>query len=196
MLPEFKGGKDISDFYKIKGKEEFLTCDEANNLVFYFDFPASMISYFYKGKDGRIRSNIKVEIVLKDEDSFVGLNHISSSTSLYKLLQDTIDNAYKRTIYGLIKRGHDPLDLQVEDNLIFEELKKDSSLLREHIEVKSLLLSHFEIETIQSNPKKSGGKRLLIAYIVICLILAIGAIVAVIWFYKYYLEGILSSSGI
>ncbi|MCI6155139.1 MAG: hypothetical protein SOV57_05675 [Bacilli bacterium] len=184
--------------YRIKeeGKEEFLTFDEANNLVFYFDFPASMISYFYKGKDGRIRSNIKVEIVLKDEDSFVGLNHISSSTSLYKLLQDTIDNAYKRTIYGLIKRGHDPLDLQVEDNLIFEELKKDSSLLREHIEVKSLLLSHFEIETIQSTPKKSGGKRLLIAYIVICLILAIGAIVAVIWFYKYYLEGILSSSGI
>lgn len=184
--------------YQIKeeGKEEFLTFDEANNLVFYFDFPASMISYFYKGKDGRIRSNIKVEIVLKDEDSFVGLNHISSSTSLYKLLQDTIDNAYKRTIYGLIKRGHDPLDLQVEDNLIFEELKKDSSLLREHIEVKSLLLSNFEIETIQSNPKKSGGKRLLIAYIVICLILAIGAIVAVIWFYKYYLEGILSSSGI
>ena len=184
--------------YRIKeeGKEEFLTFDEANNLVFYFDFPASMISYFYKGKDGRIRSNIKVEIVLKDEDSFVGLNHISSSTSLYKLLQDTIDNAYKRTIYGLIKRGHDPLDLQVEDNLIFEELKKDSSLLREHIEVKSLLLSHFEIEAIQSNPKKSGGKRLLIAYIVICLILAIGAIVAVIWFYKYYLEGILSSSGI
>ena len=184
--------------YRIKeeGKEEFLTFDEANNLVFYFDFPASMISYFYKGKDGRIRSNIKVEIVLKDEDSFVGLNHISSSTSLYKLLQDTIDNAYKRTIYGLIKRGHDPLDLQVEDNLIFEELKKDSSLIREHIEVKSLLLSHFEIETIQSNPKKSGGKRLLIAYIVICLILAIGAIVAVIWFYKYYLEGILSSSGI
>ena len=184
--------------YRIKeeGKEEFLTCDEANNLVFYFDFPASMISYFYKGKDGRIKSNIKVEIVLKDEDSFVKLNHISSSTSLYKLLQDTIDNAYKRTIYGLIKRGHDPLDLQVEDNLIFEELKKDSSLLREHIEVKSLLLSHFEIETIQSNPKKSGGKRLLIAYIVICLILAIGAIVAVIWFYKYYLEGILSSSGI
>ena len=184
--------------YRIKeeGKEEFLTFDEANNLVFYFDFPASMISYFYKGKDGRIKSNIKVEIVLKDEDSFVGLNHISSSTSLYKLLQDTIDNAYKRTIYGLIKRGHDPLDLQVEDNLIFEELKKDSSLLREHIEVKSLLLSHFEIETIQSTPKKSGGKRLLIAYIVICLILAIGAIVAVIWFYKYYLEGILSSSGI
>ena len=184
--------------YRIKeeGKEEFLTCDEANNLVFYFDFPASMISYFYKGKDGRIRSNIKVEIVLKDEDSFVGLNHISSSTSLYKLLQDTIDNAYKRTIYGLIKRGHDPLDLQVEDNLIFEELKKDSSLLRMNIEVKSLLLSHFEIETIQSTPKKSGGKRLLIAYIVICLILAIGAIVAVIWFYKYYLEGILSSSGI
>ena len=184
--------------YRIKeeGKEEFLTFDEANNLVFYFDFPASMISYFYKGKDGRIRSNIKVEIVLKDEDSFVGLNHISSSTSLYKLLQDTIDNAYKRTIYGLIKKEHDPLDLQVEDNLIFEELKKDSSLLREHIEVKSLLLSHFEIETIQSNPKKSGGKRLLIAYIVICLILAIGAIVAVIWFYKYYLEGILSSSGI
>ena len=184
--------------YRIKeeGKEEFLTFDEANNLVFYFDFPASMISYFYKGKDGRIRSNIKVEIVLKDEDSFVGLNHISSSTSLYKLLQDTIDNAYKRTIYGLIKRGHDPLDLQVEDNLIFEELNKDSSLLREHIEVKSLLLSHFEIETIQSTPKKSGGKRLLIAYIVICLILAIGAIVAVIWFYKYYLEGILSSSGI
>ena len=184
--------------YRIKeeGKEEFLTCDEANNLVFYFDFPASMISYFYKGKDGRIKSNIKVEIVLKDEDSFVGLNHISSSTSLYKLLQDTIDNAYKRTIYGLIKKGHDPLDLQVEDNLIFEELKKDSSLLREHIEVKSLLLSNFEIETIQSNPKKSGGKRLLIAYIVICLILAIGAIVAVIWFYKYYLEGILSSSGI
>ena len=184
--------------YRIKeeGKEEFLTCDEANNLVFYFDFPASMISYFYKGKDGRIRSNIKVEIVLKDEDSFVGLNHISSSTSLYKLLQDTIDNAYKRTIYGLIKRGHDPLDLQVEDNLIFEELKKDSSLLRMDIEVKSLLLSHFEIETIQSTPKKSGGKRLLIAYIVICLILAIGAIVAVIWFYKYYLEGILSSSGI
>ena len=79
--------------YRIKeeGKEEFLTFDEANNLVFYFDFPASMISYFYKGKDGRIRSNIKVEIVLKDEDSFVGLNHISSSTSLYKLLQDTID---------------------------------------------------------------------------------------------------------
>ena len=184
--------------YRIKeeGKEEFLTFDEANNLVFYFDFPASMISYFYKGKDGRIKSNIKVEIVLKDEDSFVELNHISSSTSLYKLLQDTIDNAYKRTIYGLIKRGHDPLDLQVEDNLIFEKLKKDSSLLREHIEVKSLLLSHFEIETIQSNPKKSGGKRLLIAYIVICLILAIGAIVAVIWFYKYYLEGILSSSGI
>lgn len=184
--------------YRIKeeGKEEFLTFDEANNLVFYFDFHASMISYFYKGKDGRIKSNIKVEIVLKDEDSFVGLNHISSSTSLYKLLQDTIDNAYKRTIYGLIKRGHDPLDLQVEDNLIFEELKKDSSLLREHIEVKSLLLSHFEIETIQSTPKKSGGKRLLIAYIVICLILAIGAIVAVIWFYKYYLEGILSSSGI
>ena len=184
--------------YRIKeeGKEEFLTFDEANNLVFYFDFPASMISYFYKGKDGRIKSNIKVEIVLKDEDSFVGLNHISSSTSLYKLLQDTIDNAYKRTIYGLIKRGHDPLDLQVEDNLIFEELKKDNSLLREHIEVKSLLLSHFEIEAIQSNPKKSGGKRLLIAYIVICLILAIGAIVAVIWFYKYYLEGILSSSGI
>ena len=184
--------------YRIKeeGKEEFLTCDEANNLVFYFDFPASMISYFYKGKDGRIRSNINAEIVLKDEDSFVGLNHISSSTSLYKLLQDTIDNAYKRTIYGLIKRGHDPLDLQVEDNLIFEELKKDSSLIREHIEVKSLLLSNFEIETIQSNPKKSGGKRLLIAYIVICLILAIGAIVAVIWFYKYYLEGILSSSGI
>ena len=184
--------------YRIKeeGKEEFLTFDEANNLVFYFDFPASMISYFYKGKDGRIRSNIKVEIVLKDEDSFVGLNHISSSTSLYKLLQDTIDNAYKRTIYGLIKRGHDPLDLQVEDNLIFEELKKDSSLLRMNIEVKSLLLSHFEIETIQSNPKKSGGKRILIAYIVICLILAIGAIVAVIWFYKYYLEGILSSSGI
>lgn len=184
--------------YQIKeeGKEEFLTFDELNNLVFYFDFPASMISYFYKGKDGRIKSNIKVEIVLKDEDSFVKLNHISSSTSLYKLLQDTIDNAYKRTIYGLIKRGHDPLDLQVEDNLIFEELKKDSSLLREHIEVKSLLLSHFEIETIQSNPKKSGGKRLLIAYIVICLILALGAIVAVIWFYKYYLEGILSSSGI
>ena len=184
--------------YRIKeeGKEEFLTCDEANNLVFYFDFPASMISYFYKGKDGRIRSNIKVEIVLKDEDYFVGLNHISSSTSLYKLLQDTIDNAYKRTIYGLIKRGHDPLDLQVEDNLIFEELKKDSSLLKEHIEVKNLLLSHFEIETIQSNPKKSGGKRILIAYIVICLILALGAIVAVIWFYKYYLEGILSSSGI
>ena len=184
--------------YRIKeeGKEEFLTFDEANNLVFYFDFPTSMISYFYKGKDGRIKSNIKVEIVLKDEDSFVKLNHISSSTSLYKLLQDTIDNAYKRTIYGLIKRGHDPLDLQVEDNLIFEELKKDSSLLREHIEVKSLLLSHFEIETIQSTPKKSGGKRLLIAYIVICLILAIGAIVAVIWFYKYYLEGILSSSGI
>lgn len=184
--------------YRIKeeGKEEFLTFDEANNLVFYFDFHASMISYFYKGKDGRIKSNIKVEIVLKDEDSFVGLNHISSSTSLYKLLQDTIDNAYKRTIYGLIKRGHDPLDLQVEDNLIFEELKKDSSLLREHIEVKSLLLSHFEIETIQSTPKKSGGKRLLIAYIVICLILALGAIVAVIWFYKYYLEGILSSSGI
>ena len=184
--------------YRIKeeGKEEFSTCDEANNLVFYFDFPASMISYFYKGKDGRIRSNIKVEIVLKDEDSFVGLNHISSSTSLYKLLQNTIDNAYKRTIYGLIKRGHDPLDLQVEDNLIFEELKKDSSLLREHIEVKSLLLSHFEIEAIQTTPKKSGGKRLLIAYIVICLILAIGAIVAVIWFYKYYLEGILSSSGI
>ena len=184
--------------YRIKeeGKEEFLTFDEANNLVFYFDFPASMISYFYKGKDGRIRSNIKVEIVLKDEDSFVGLNHISSSTSLYKLLQDTIDNAYKRTIYGLIKRGHDPLDLQVEDNLIFEELKKDSSLLRMNIEVKSLLLSHFEIETIQSNPKKSGGKRILIAYIVICLILALGAIVAVIWFYKYYLEGILSSSGI
>ncbi|MDD7382337.1 MAG: hypothetical protein PUG37_06160 [Bacillales bacterium] len=184
--------------YRIKeeGKEEFLTFDEANNLVFYFDFPASMISYFYKGKDGRIRSNIKVEIVLKDEDSFVGLNHISSSTSLYKLLQDTIDNAYKRTIYGLIKKGHNPLDLQVEDNLIFEELKKDSSLLREHIEVKSLLLSHFEIETIQSTPKKSGGKRLLIAYIVICLILALGAIAAVIWFYKYYLEGILSSSGI
>ena len=186
----------IESLIKKEGKEEFLTFDEANNLVFYFDFPASMISYFYKGKDGRIRSNIKVEIVLKDEDSFVGLNHISSSTSLYKLLQDTIDNAYKRTIYGLIKRGHDPLDLQVEDNLIFEELKKDSSLLREHIEVKSLLLSHFEIETIQSTPKKSGGKRLLIAYIVICLILAIGAIVAVIWFYKYYLEGILSSSGI
>ena len=184
--------------YRIKeeGKEEFLTFDEANNLVFYFDFPASMISYFYKGKDGRIRSNIKVEIVLKDEDSFVGLNHISSSTSLYKLLQNTIDNAYKRTIYGLIKRGHDPLDLQVEDNLIFEELKKDSSLLRMNIEVKSLLLSNFEIETIQNNPKKSGGKRLLIAYIVICLILALGAIVAVIWFYKYYLEGILSSSGI
>lgn len=186
----------IESLIKKEGKEEFLTFDEANNLVFYFDFPASMISYFYKGKDGRIKSNIKVEIVLKDEDSFVGLNHISSSTSLYKLLQDTIDNAYKRTIYGLIKKGHDPLDLQVEDNLIFEELKKDSSLLREHIEVKSLLLSHFEIETIQSNPKKSGGKRLLIAYIVICLILAIGAIVAVIWFYKYYLEGILSSSGI
>ena len=186
----------IESLIKKEGKEEFLTFDEANNLVFYFDFPASMISYFYKGKDGRIKSNIKVEIVLKDEDSFVGLNHISSSTSLYKLLQDTIDNAYKRTIYGLIKRGHDPLDLQVEDNLIFEELKKDSSLLREHIEVKSLLLSNFEIETIQSNPKKSGGKRLLIAYIVICLILAIGAIVAVIWFYKYYLEGILSSSGI
>ena len=186
----------IESLIKKEGKEEFLTFDEANNLVFYFDFPTSMISYFYKGKDGRIRSNIKVEIVLKDEDSFVGLNHISSSTSLYKLLQDTIDNAYKRTIYGLIKRGHDPLDLQVEDNLIFEELKKDSSLLREHIEVKSLLLSNFEIETIQSTPKKSGGKRLLIAYIVICLILAIGAIVAVIWFYKYYLEGILSSSGI
>lgn len=184
--------------YRIKeeGKEEFLTFDELNNLVFYFDFPTSMISYFYKGKDGRIKSNIKVEIVLKDEDSFVKLNHISSSTSLYKLLQDTIDNAYKRTIYGLIKRGHDPLDLQIEDNLIFEELKKDSSLLREHIVVKSLLLSNFEIETIQSTPKKSGGKRLLIAYIVICLILAIGAIVAVIWFYKYYLEGILSSSGI
>lgn len=184
--------------YRIKeeGKEEFLTFDELNNLVFYFDFPTSMISYFYKGKDGRIKSNIKVEIVLKDEDSFVKLNHISSSTSLYKLLQDTIDNAYKRTIYGLIKRGHDPLDLQIEDNLIFEELKKDSSLLREHIEVKSLLLSNFEIETIQSTPKKSGGKRILIAYIVICLILAIGAIVAVIWFYKYYLEGILSSSGI
>ena len=186
----------IESLIKKEGKEEFLTFDEANNLVFYFDFPASMISYFYKGKDGRIKSNIKVEIVLKDEDSFVGLNHISSSTSLYKLLQDTIDNAYKRTIYGLIKRGHDPLDLQVEDNLIFEELKKDNSLLREHIEVKSLLLSHFEIETIQSNPKKSGAKRILIAYIVICLILAIGAIVAVIWFYKYYLEGILSSSGI
>ena len=186
----------IESLIKKEGKEEFLTFDEANNLVFYFDFPASMISYFYKGKDGRIRSNIKVKIVLKDEDSFVGLNHISSSTSLYKLLQDTIDNAYKRTIYGLIKRGHDPLDLQVEDNLIFEELKKDSSLLRKHIEVKSLLLSHFEIETIQSNPKKSGAKRILIAYIVICLILAIGAIVAVIWFYKYYLEGILSSSGI
>lgn len=184
--------------YRIKeeGKEEFLTFDELNNLVFYFDFPTSMISYFYKGKDGRIKSNIKVEIVLKDEDSFVKLNHISSSTSLYKLLQDTIDNAYKRTIYGLIKRGHDPLDLQIEDNLIFEELKKDSSLLRKHIEVKSLLLSNFEIETIQSTPKKSGGKRILIAYIVICLILAIGAIVAVIWFYKYYLEGILSSSGI
>ena len=184
--------------YRIKeeGKEEFLTFDELNNLVFYFDFPTSMISYFYKGKDGRIKSNIKVEIVLKDEDSFVKLNHISSSTSLYKLLQDTIDNAYKRTIYGLIKRGHDPLDIQIEDNLIFEELKKDSSLLREHIEVKSLLLSNFEIETIQSTPKKSGGKRILIAYIVICLILAIGAIVAVIWFYKYYLEGILSSSGI
>ena len=186
----------IESLIKKEGKEEFLTFDEANNLVFYFDFPASMISYFYKGKDGRIKSNIKVEIVLKDEDSFVGLNHISSSTSLYKLLQDTIDNAYKRTIYGLIKRGHDPLDLQVEDNLIFEELKKDSSLLREHIEVKSLLLSHFEIEAIQTTPKKSGGKRLLIAYIVICLILALGAIVAVIWFYKYYLEGILSSSGI
>ena len=186
----------IESLIKKEGKEEFLTFDEANNLVFYFDFPASMISYFYKGKDGRIRSNIKVEIVLKDEDSFVKLNHISSSTSLYKLLQDTIDNAYKRTIYGLIKRGHDPLDLQVEDNLIFEELKKDSSLLREHIEVKSLLLSHFEIEAIQTTPKKSGGKRILIAYIVICLILAIGAIVAVIWFYKYYLEGILSSSGI
>ena len=186
----------IESLIKKEGKEEFLTFDEANNLVFDFDFPASMISYLYKGKDGRIRSNIKVEIVLKDEDSFVKLNHISSSTSLYKLLQVTIDNAYKRTIYGLIKRGHDPLDLQVEDNLIFEELKKDSSLLREHIEVKSLLLSHFEIETIQSTPKKSGGKRLLIAYIVICLILAIGAIVAVIWFYKYYLEGILSSSGI
>ena len=186
----------IESLIKKEGKEEFLTFDELNNLVFYFDFPASMISYFYKGKDGRIKSNIKVEIVLKDEDSFVGLNHISSSTSLYKLLQDTIDNAYKRTIYGLIKRGHDPLDLQVEDNLIFEELKKDSSLLRKHIEVKSLLLSHFEIETIQSNPKKSGAKRILIAYIVICLILAIGAIVAVIWFYKYYLEGILSSSGI
>ena len=186
----------IESLIKKEGKEEFLTFDEANNLVFYFDFPASMISYFYKGKDGRIRSNIKVDIVLKDEDSFVGLNHISSSTSLYKLLQNTIDNAYKRTIYGLIKRGHDPLDLQVEDNLIFEELKKDSSLIREHIEVKSLLLSNFEIETIQSNPKKSGGKRLLIAYIVICLILALGAIVAVIWFYKYYLEGILSSSGI
>ena len=186
----------IESLIKKEGKEEFLTFDEANNLVFYFDFPASMISYFYKGKDGRIKSNIKVEIVLKDEDSFVGLNHISSSTSLYKLLQDTIGNAYKRTIYGLIKRGHDPLDLQVEDNLIFEELKKDSSLLREHIEVKSLLLSHFEIEAIQTTPKKSGGKRLLIAYIVICLILAIGAIVAVIWFYKYYLEGILSSSGI
>ena len=47
--------------YRIKeeGKEEFLTCDEANNLVFYFDFPASMISYFYKGKDGRIRSNVE-----------------------------------------------------------------------------------------------------------------------------------------
>ena len=59
-----------------------------------------------------------------------------------------------------------------------------------------VLLSNFEIETIQSTPKKSGGKRLLIAYIVICLILALGAIVAVIWFYKYYLEGILSSSGI
>ena len=186
----------IESLIKKEGKEEFLTFDEANNLVFYFDFPASMISYFYKGKDGRIKSNIKVEIVLKDEDSFVKLNHISSSTSLYKLLQDTIDNAYKRTIYGLIKRGHDPLDLQVEDNLIFEELKKDSSLLREHIEVKSLLLSHFEIEAIQTTPKKSGGKRILIAYIVICLILAIGAIVAVIWFYKYYLEGILSSSGI
>ena len=186
----------IESLIKKEGKEEFLTFDELNNLVFYFDFSTSMISYLYKGKDGRIRSNIKVEIVLKDEDSFVGLNHISSSTSLYKLLQDTIDNAYKRTIYGLIKRGHDPLDLQVEDNLIFEELKKDSSLLRMNIEVKSLLLSHFEIETIQSNPKKSGGKRLLIAYIVICLILAIGAIVAVIWFYKYYLEGILSSSGI
>ena len=186
----------IESLIKKEGKEEFLTFDEANNLVFYFDFPASMISYFYKGKDGRIRSIIKVDIVLKDEDSFVGLNHISSSTSLYKLLQATIDNAYKRTIYGLIKRGHDPLDLQVEDNLIFEELKKDSSLLRMNIEVKSLLLSNFEIETIQSNPKKSGGKRLLIAYIVICLILAIGAIVAVIWFYKYYLEGILSSSGI
>ena len=65
-----------------------------------------------------------------------------------------------------------------------------------NIEVKSLLLSNFEIERIQSSPKKSGGKRLLIAYIVICLILAIGAIVAVIWFYNYYLEGILSSSGI
>ena len=40
--------------YRIKeeGKEEFLTFDEANNLVFYFDFPASMISYLYKGKDG------------------------------------------------------------------------------------------------------------------------------------------------
>ena len=186
----------IESLIKKEGKEEFLTFDELNNLVFYFDFPSSMISYFYKGKDGRIRSNINAEIVLKDEDSFVGLNHISSSTSLYKLLQNTIDNAYKRTIYGLIKKGHDPLDLQVEDNLIFEELKKDSSLLREHIEVKSLLLSNFEIETIQSNPKKSGGKRLLIAYIVICLILALGAIVAVIWFYKYYLEGILSSSGI
>ena len=186
----------IESLIKKEGKEEFLTFDELNNLVFYFDFSASMISYLYKGKDGRIRSNIKVEIVLKDEDSFVELNHISSSTSPYKLLQATIDNAYKRTIYGLIKRGHDPLDLQVEDNLIFEELKKDSSLLRMNIEVKSLLLSNFEIETIQSNPKKGGGKRLLIAYIVICLILAIGAIVAVIWFYKYYLEGILSSSGI
>ena len=49
--------------YRIKeeGKEEFLTFDEANNLVFYFDFPASMISYLYKGKDGRIKSNIKVD---------------------------------------------------------------------------------------------------------------------------------------
>ncbi|MGN1295658.1 MAG: hypothetical protein ACI4U5_04550 [Bacilli bacterium] len=188
--------EDIILKIKEEGKEEFLNYDEEGNLVISYDFPSSLISYSYKGKDGKIKSHIQCEIILKDIDAFIKMNHISTSTSIYNLLQITIDNAYKRTIYSLIKKGNDPNDLQVDDALILQELKQDSNFIRMNIELKSLLLSNFEVEIIKNIGKKSKGKKLLIAYVVIYLILIVAVLAVVIWFYKYYLEGILSSSGL
>lgn len=194
-----KNNELIINSIKKEGKEEFLEYDEDENILLSFDFSSSLISYSYKNKEGRIRTNIQCKLIIKNEDEFVSINHISPSTSIYKLLQITIDNAYKRTIYNLIKNGNDPLELQLEDSLIEEELKKDPYFHKMDLEITSLLLSNFEILDAQLSKKNKNtnkGKKYLIAYIIIYLILAIAVVSAIIWFYKYYLEGILSSSGL